>query len=241
MTKPSCVADFPTDAETLFEYHAVVLDDVEAAFFTRDQLSLLQRFVSQRGGGFLMLGGMESFAVGRLSTTHRRRNAARVPGRSGTTGLDERFQLLLTREGMLEPWMRMRPTEAAEEQRLEGMPTFRIVNLVDSIKPGATVLSRVTYSAGEDYPAVVAQRFGNGRTLAVTIGDLWRWSLRRDPEQPNELKKTWRQTMRWLVADVPRRVDVNVGQPRVVPDRRRCFALSFAIRHISHWTTRRSW
>ena len=33
----------------------IVLDDVEAAYFTQDQMSLLQTFVSQRGGGFLML------------------------------------------------------------------------------------------------------------------------------------------------------------------------------------------
>ncbi len=204
---------FPTDAEELFAYHAVILDDVEAAFFTRDQMSLLQRFVSQRGGGFLMLGGMESFAAGDYRNTPVAEMLPVYPDAVEPASVDERFQLLLTREGMLEPWMRMRPTEAAEQQRLESMPTFRTVNLVDSIKPGATVLSRVKSSAGEDYPAVVAQRFGNGRTLAVTIGDLWRWSLRRDPEQPDELNKTWRQTMRWLVADVPQRVDVNVGQP----------------------------
>src|SRR5256885_16403698 len=29
--------------------------------FTRDQMMLLQKFVSERGGGFLMLGGAESF------------------------------------------------------------------------------------------------------------------------------------------------------------------------------------
>src|SRR5690606_34641906 len=55
---------FPQGAEELFAYHALVFDDLEARFFTADQMSLIQRFVSQRGGGLLMLGGAESFSQG---------------------------------------------------------------------------------------------------------------------------------------------------------------------------------
>ncbi|MBI3866028.1 MAG: hypothetical protein HY290_29475, partial [Planctomycetia bacterium] len=55
---------FPKAADDLFRYHAVIIDDVEAAFFTQDQFSLLQQFVSRRGGGLLMLGGKDSFFEG---------------------------------------------------------------------------------------------------------------------------------------------------------------------------------
>ena len=54
---------FPSKAEELFSYQAVILDDLEAAFFTPDQAGLLQRFVSERGGGLLMLGGMLTVSV----------------------------------------------------------------------------------------------------------------------------------------------------------------------------------
>ena len=47
----------------------MILDDLEAEFFTRDQMSLLQKFVSERGGGFLMLGGAESFHQGKYEHT----------------------------------------------------------------------------------------------------------------------------------------------------------------------------
>src|SRR5437762_10283402 len=60
---------FPKDADDLFRYHAVILDDIEAEFFKQDQLSLLQQFVSRRGGGLLMLGGKESFGEGGYSRT----------------------------------------------------------------------------------------------------------------------------------------------------------------------------
>ena len=55
---------FPRTAEELFEYRAVIIDDLEREFFTMDQLELLESFVSRRGGSVLMLGGVESFAHG---------------------------------------------------------------------------------------------------------------------------------------------------------------------------------
>ena len=42
-------AGFPRTAEDLFGYHAVILDDVESAYFGPDQAAVLQRFVSERG------------------------------------------------------------------------------------------------------------------------------------------------------------------------------------------------
>ena len=60
---------FPKTAEELYRYHAIVIDDLEAAFFTQDQLGLLRNFVSTRGGGLLMLGGPDSFADGKYDRT----------------------------------------------------------------------------------------------------------------------------------------------------------------------------
>jgi len=51
---------FPRTPEDLYGYHAVIVDDLEAEFFAPDQAALLQKFVSERGGGFLMLGGIDT-------------------------------------------------------------------------------------------------------------------------------------------------------------------------------------
>lgn len=51
---------FPRTAEELFKFKAVILDDLEAEFFTPEQQRLLQRFVAERGGGLLMLGGWKA-------------------------------------------------------------------------------------------------------------------------------------------------------------------------------------
>src|SRR4051812_25799129 len=62
-------AGFPRTPEELYGYHAIILDDVEAEFFAPDQQLLIQKFVSERGGGFLMLGGMECFHEGKYLRT----------------------------------------------------------------------------------------------------------------------------------------------------------------------------
>jgi hypothetical protein len=123
---------------------------------------------------------------------------------------DARYQLSLTKEGLLEPWVRLRAEENAEQVRLQAMPRFHTLSRVRGIKPGATMLASVTADGASAMPAVVEQRFGRGRAGALLLGDLWRWSLRRGEKDEKDLEKAWRQTIRWLVGDVPKRVELNV-------------------------------
>lgn len=200
---------FPQDADALFKYHAVILDDVEAGFFKQDQLSLLVQFVSRRGGGLLMLGGKESFAeggyartpVGDMLPVYLERDLVGAPR--------EEFRLKLTREGWLQPWVRLRANEQDETKRLATMPVFKTANSIDAIKPGASVLAEVEDVAGAVRPALAVQTFGRGRAAAMTIADLWRWQLKREDAKESDLDKAWRQTVRWLVADVPQPVEVE--------------------------------
>jgi hypothetical protein len=131
-------------------------------------------------------------------------------------------RLALSREGWLEAWTRLRDNEPAERDRLALMPPFRVVNRVRGIKPGASVLANAVPTSGPEYPALVVQRFGSGRSGALMIGDVWRWALGRAELQP-DLARFWRQTTRWLVTDVPERVSVRVerrsaeaGQPMAI-------------------------
>ena len=89
------------------------------------------------------------------------------------------------------------------------MPDFKTVNRIERIKPGASVLAQVTSADGTESPALVVQQFGRGRTAAMLVGDLWRWNLRRPDPAESDLDKSWRQTVRWLVSDVPGRVEVE--------------------------------
>lgn len=210
---------FPQSAEELFEYSAVIIDDLEAAFFTPKQQELVRRFVAERGGALLMLGGQEAFADGAYGRT--------PIGNLLPVLLTDRTQIApgpvrweLTRDGWLQPWMRLHASQEAEHQRLTQMPGFRVVNAAQHLKPGARALAMAVDGSGTSRPAFAVQQFGRGRTAAMMIGDLWRWQMRGaqdstmaarplgdgQPESSggsDDCGRAWRQLIRWLISDVP--------------------------------------
>ena len=196
---------FPKTAEALFKFQAVILDDLEAEFFTRDQLSLLQKFVSERGGGLLMLGGAESFREGKYEHTPVGEMLPVYLDAANDGKPVANLRLTLGREGWLEPWARLRNNENDERRRITEMPALQVLNRVRGVKPGASVIAEAQDANGAKYPALVAQRFGNGRVGALLIGDLWRWGL-RDEAVRHDQDKAWRQMIRWLISDVPERI-----------------------------------
>jgi uncharacterized membrane protein len=198
---------FPKTAEELFKYHAVIVGDLEAQFFSHDQMALLQRFVSERGGGFLMLSGADSFREGHYAGTPVASFLPVYLDRPVDAKLPSEWRFTLTREGWLQPWTRLRPTESEETSRLEAMPVFDVLNPVSGIKPGASWLATVTDPNGQTFPALVVQRFGLGRSAALTVGNVFRWGL-GDEAMQKDRSKFWRQFVRWLVSDVPPRISV---------------------------------
>jgi uncharacterized membrane protein len=200
---------FPKTAEELYAFDALILDDLEAEFFNGDQATLVQKFVSERGGGFLMLGGTESFQKGKY---HRTPIGDMMPvylDQVPESPPPKDLRLRLTREGWLQPWARLRATEDDEKFRLGEMPPFQVFNRTRGVKPGASVIATVTDVNGSAVPALAVQRFGHGRAGALMIGDFWRWGLAREDMQ-HDLAKAWRQLVRWLVADVPQRLEFQV-------------------------------
>ena len=210
------ISGFPKEKAELFAYDAIILDDIEAEFFTHDQLSLIERFVAERGGGLMMLGGIDTFRHGKYARTPV---ANALPVYLDRPPQEQRFEegyrFRLTREGWLEPWMRLRDNEEDERARLAQMPRFRTLSRVDSVKPAASVLATVTADGQHQFPAIVTQRYGRGRVLALLIGDLWRWEMHRPAEGEHDLPKAWRQMIRWLVADIPNRLEGAVVRESV--------------------------
>jgi uncharacterized membrane protein len=199
---------FPRERDALFEFDAIVLDDVEADFFSPDQRTLLEEFVAIRGGTLLMLGGVGTFQNGNYLRTPIGEMLPVYLDRGNHSAASGELRLDLTREGWLQPWVRLRATEPQENNRLQSMPSFQIVTATNSIKPGASVLASVKTADDEVLPALVVQRFGKGHSAAMLIGDFWRWQMQK-PEE-GDLMKAWRQLARWMVSDVPRRFDVKL-------------------------------
>ncbi len=200
-------AGFPKTPAELFPFDTVILDDVEAAFFDREQQRLLQRFVSERGGSVIMLGGMESLDAGGFHATPvgEMLPVYLDPATPPDGPVPGRYDL--TREGRLEPWARLRATEEEEAMRIDRMPVFSNVHRLPAIRPGTLEIG-ILESASGTSPALAVRRYGRGRTAILAIGDLWRWGM-KSPEAHADMDKTWRQMLRWLLADVPRPLSVK--------------------------------
>lgn len=204
---------FPTVEEELFAYQAIILDDVESSFFTQQQMLLMRKFVAERGGGLIMLGGQENFLGGGYSDTPIGDVLpVYVRGREKSAEKDQPVRYLLTREGSLEPWLRLRANQSDEQMRVRQMPDFKTWNTVADVKPGASVLAELDSSAGKQ-PGLSIQRFGKGRSAALLVGDMWRWSMRRATPETDDLAQSWRQIARWLTGDVPQRASASIDPP----------------------------
>ena len=201
---------FPKTPEDLFRYTAIIIDDLEAEFFTPDQMTLVQEFVSRRGGGLLMLGGPESFQAGKYQRTPIGDLLPVYLDAAGDGKPAGELRLKLTREGLLQPWARLRETESAEMARLSEVPAFLELNKTRAVKPGASVIASVTDARSITHPAIAVQRFGNGRVGAVLLADVWRWGF-HDEHNHRDMDKAWRQLARWLVADALKRVELLIA------------------------------
>lgn len=210
---------FPGNSEELFAYDAIIIDDLEADFFSFSQQTLIREFVKQRGGGLLVLGGVNALEDGRYENTPIAQALPVYLDTFGPSAATERLvRWNLTRSGWVEPWMRIRSFETEERQRIQAMPWLRVYNTLQRVKPGAQTLATIEDALGETYPALVTQRFGSGRVATLAIGDLWRWGM-QDAQSQADLAQFWRQTSRWLVADNPSRVELSarrVGDSSVV-------------------------
>jgi len=209
---------FPRTREELYRYRGLVLGSVEASFFTHDQLQMIADFVSERGGGLLMLGGRSAFAEG---------------GWTGTP-VEEVLPVVLT-DALPDPSflaeVRVTPTPAGAahaavqlgetneetQAKWETLPPVTVVNAVTEVRPGATTLLA---GAGEGLPGpqvvLAHQRYGRGKALAFTAQDSWIWQMHADvPADDLSHETFWQQLLRWLVDDVPEAVAAALEQEHV--------------------------
>jgi uncharacterized membrane protein len=216
------VGGFPKTREELFGYRAIILGSVEAASFSPDQLRMLADFVSKRGGGLLMLGGRRSFAEGGWAGTP----VAEVlpiefessPRGSSNTEYLAHVTVHPTRAGAVYPVTQLADTEKASAAKWENMPTVTAVNMVRSVKPGATVLLTGTTDTRQEQVVLAYQRYGRGKSLAFPIQDSWLWKMDAAvPVEDTTHATFWRRMVRWLVDGVPDPVSLTTGLDRVEP------------------------
>ncbi len=217
---------FPTEAEVLYEFDAIILGDVEASAFSLSQLQLVESFVRVRGGGFVMLGGRNAFAESdyagtpvadmlpvRLDFTRAQILPIRFEGKEGDRG----YIFAPTPEGFEHPFMRLSPDPSVNQMLWRGMPRLTSINLLGGAKPGAQVLAvKPDDEYGPEEPLLTIQRYGKGRTAALATSSTWRWQMLLEADDERH-ERFWQQFARWLAASAPGKVDLETSATRLLP------------------------
>jgi uncharacterized membrane protein len=213
------VAGFPRTRAELYRYRALILRSVEASFFSHDQLQMIADFVSERGGGFMMMGGRSSFAEGGWAGTPVEEVLPVVLSDAPPSpdGYLEEVKVAPTPAGVANAAMQLGSDTTDVRERWVALPPVTIVNHVTETRPGATVLLQGTSDALDPPQVVLAhQRYGRGKSLALTIQDSWLWQMSADvPLEDQSHETLWRQLLRWLVDDVPEAVGVTLDHEQV--------------------------
>ncbi len=191
---------YPTRAEDLFAYDALVLANVESSQLTREQQEMTRAFVGQRGGGLLVLGARSFVKPGLVGTPLEEvlplqlsnRGDAVLPASS--RGVN---RVTLTAAGESHPVMQLGAGPDDVRRRWDATPALASAVPLGGPRPGASVLA-VTGGAGGGATALVAvQRYGEGRSMVFTGEASWRWRMLL-PSSDRSYDTFWRQAVRWL-------------------------------------------
>ena len=211
---------YPSKRSELFVYDAIIFGNIEADFFTREQLDLTAAFVAERGGGLLVLGARSFERQGLSGTplaqvlptdlTDRRGTAARASNPLDTSVPNSP---VLTSDGALHPATRLAVTLDESRQRWAQLPPLASVAPIGGPRPGAQGLVGATAS-GELRPLIAAQRYGQGRALVFAGEASWRWRMMR-PATDLSYETLWRQLARWITAGAASPVAIAALTPSV--------------------------
>lgn len=220
---PGLADGYPATREVLFAYDSVILANIEADLFTRDQLEMTADFVAERGGGLLVLGARSFEHQSWLRTpiedllpvelADRRGLALRATGRPA----GERNRPVLTPDGERHPITRLGAPDDATDARWADAPALASIAAVGVPRAGATVLVEAAEPGGVARPLVAVQRYGEGRSMVFTGEAAWRWKMMR-PAGDRLYDTFWRQAVRWLAASAPEPMSISASAGAVPGD-----------------------
>lgn len=220
---------FPVSEKELFQYKVILFGDIEAEYFSKAQLSMIEKFVRKRGGGFLMSGGNGAFKNGAYQNTtvadvlpvllKSSSEAVKFDFNDPRAPKSQRgFKFLPTREGLDNPVLKLSADLTQNKLLWDEMPNLFSLNSLGVVKPGAQVLAEKPEDRyGESKPLLVTQRYGSGRTAALATLSTWRWKMLRDAADTRH-ERFWRQMVHWLAENAYDPINIALSEERIEPE-----------------------
>jgi uncharacterized membrane protein len=212
----SLTSGYPQQVDALFAYDALVLANVEAAQLSRAQLDATRAFVSERGGGLLVLGARSFQKQGLMQTSIEEVLPLELADRASAVlpalAVQGKNRVALTESGLVHPVMQLGAGADDTRKKWDGAPPLASVAQLGGPRPGATVLAVSAGSGGSPRALVAVQRYGEGRSMVFTGEAAWRWRMML-PASDRSYDTFWRQAVRWLAlaAQDPIHVTIPAG------------------------------
>ena len=196
----TALAAFPTQKAELEAFDIVILGDVDLSYFNPQSLADLRSFVSELGGGLLLIAGEKHNPQSFRGTPLEALcpvvlESLTLPELDATQGTG--FQLEPTPEGRAQPFLRLDDQTNDPAALWLALPELHWAWNVTKRKPGAVALAVQSNRFGEDgqLPVLVWQRFGSGQVLFHATDELWQW---RQGREDAVYGRYWGQALRQL-------------------------------------------
>jgi uncharacterized membrane protein len=173
---PEHIERFPSKREEAFMYDLVILGDVDASFFSDEELELLEELIRDRGASLLMLCGPMHSPGSYQGTPVQTMLPVRFDPDEKWAEVSESVYPVLTPEGRSSLVMTLENEDDLNDRIWSRMAPMDQLPPLLAAKPGATVLAVLSDSTERDqsYPLVAWQRYGTGKCMSIASDRLWR-------------------------------------------------------------------
>jgi hypothetical protein len=171
---------FPDDRDEAFQYDLVILGDVDADFFSAEELGILEELIRDRGASLLMLCGPMHSPMSYAGTPVEAMLPVRFEADGRWESVADSVYPVLTPAGVSSLVMTLENEPALNDRVWSRMSPMDHLPPLTEAKPGATVLTVLSDSVdrGEGYPLVAWQRYGTGKCMSIATDRLWRLRYR---------------------------------------------------------------
>jgi hypothetical protein len=180
----TALGSLPVDDAALAGFDVVILGDVDLAAIDPRFPGRLRTFVSETGGGLILIAGLRQNPASYAGTPLEALLPVTMTGESsqpeGAVAVAG-FRIDRTVEGRVSSFLRLDDDPERDDALWRTLPaelTWSASNL--TAKPGAQTLAtrRDANGPSEEIPIILQQRYGKGRVLFHATDELWRWRRR---------------------------------------------------------------
>lgn len=174
----------------------------ESSFFRFSHyLNNLKKYVTEQGGGFVMVGGDISFSEGGYDGTAIEEILPVNLSAEKDTVDTSLKKAVLTGDGLRHPVTAIDDNADRNIALWKDLPELSGCNITAQLKADAVPLAIFPTSKGQ--PLISVRDAGHGRCMAITTDSLWRWNFISVGAGGNNRHyiKFWQNAIKWLIKD----------------------------------------